>query len=199
MSDLEDRLGGRLSLLDPRRLDKPAKALYDRISETAVTWAEGAGFESKTADGRLIGPFNATLLSPEICGSFLALQKTEETHTTLSERVRQVVILSVGSVWQAPYELYAHSAVARKAGLDEATIRALAADEPSETLGGDERIAREFTRQLVAERRVDGEVYEAARAVFGERGLVDMIVLAGCYQVVCSLLEAFEVPAPKPA
>jgi MFS superfamily sulfate permease-like transporter len=33
-------------------------------------------------------------------------------------------------------------------------------------------------------------------AAFGREGLVPMTFLAGCYQVVCSLLNAFEIPAP---
>jgi hypothetical protein len=37
----------------------------------------------------------------------------------------------VGAVWRAPYELYAHSAVARSAGLPDLVVRALAAGEPS--------------------------------------------------------------------
>ena len=40
--------------------------------------------------------------------------------------MRQVVILAVGSVWRAEYELYAHAAVAANAGLAGDIIQALA-------------------------------------------------------------------------
>src|SRR6202008_1934409 len=52
----------------------------------------------------------------EIATRFLKLQVAEERHTSLDERIRQVVILTVGAVWRAPYELYAHSAVAHHSG-----------------------------------------------------------------------------------
>jgi 4-carboxymuconolactone decarboxylase len=185
-------------LVDPATVEGAQKDLYDKTNANMLPWAEAAPFQSKTTDGRLLGPFNAMLFSPEIGGAFLALQVAEEKHTALSERVRQVVILSVGSVGKAPYELYAHSAVERKAGLSHPAVRALAGGQPSDELTGEERLAQRFTRQLTAERRVEDALYQAASAAFGDKGVVDMIVLAGCYQVVCSVLNAFEVPAPDP-
>ena len=82
---------------------------------TTVPWANGAGFQSMTGDGRLIGPFNPFLLNPAVASKFLDWQFAEQSQTSLSERVRQVVILAVGATWGADYELYAHSAVARYA------------------------------------------------------------------------------------
>ncbi len=190
-------LGGRIPLLEPTTLDDAQKELYDHINAQFVPWADAAGFESKTSDGKLIGPFNPVLWSPKISASFLELQKTEEAHTSISERLRQVVILSVGSVWNAPYELYAHRAVARKAGLLEKTIQALAAGATPEELSKEERLVQQFTLQLTAKRRVDDAVFASALSVFGEKGLVDMITLAGCYMLVCSLLKAFEIPVPN--
>jgi 4-carboxymuconolactone decarboxylase len=94
-----------------------------------------------TDDGRLIGPFNATLLNPSIAGEFLKLQAAEEKYTSLDERVRQVVILAVGAVWHAPYELYSHSAVARHAGLDASDVASLVAGVTPEHLTDAERTA----------------------------------------------------------
>jgi len=76
---------------------------------------------------KFIGPFNAALRSPAVAGAFLELQASEERHTSLSDPVRQVVILAVGAVWAADYEIYAHSAVARHWGVPDDAIRGLAA------------------------------------------------------------------------
>jgi 4-carboxymuconolactone decarboxylase len=142
MSVQSQQLGGRLPLVDPKTMERAQKDLYDRINTIMVPWAEAASFQSKTTNGRLIGPFNAMLFSPEISNAFLALQVAEQKHTSLSERVRQVVILSVGAVWKAPYELYAHSAVGKKAGLSNDAVRALARGQPSDELTNDERLAQ---------------------------------------------------------
>ena len=193
---MAEALGGRLPLLHPVEMDEAQKALHDYIAATVMPWAGAAGFRMGTAEGELIGPFNAVLFSPEIGRSFLALQSEEGRRTSLSERVRQVVILTVGSVWQAPYELYAHIAVARQTGLSDDAVRALAGGDPADGLGHEERVAQRFTRQLAVERRVDDETYRAAESAFGRKGLVDMMMLSGCYHTVCSLLNAFAIPAP---
>jgi len=43
---------------------------------------------------------------------------------------------------------------------------------------------------------VGGDIYTAAREAFGDQGLVEMLVLIGCYLSVCALLNAFTVPVP---
>ena len=197
MSNLEYGLGGRLPLLEPSKLQPKQRDLYGKIDSGVVPLAESAGFSSKDRQGHLIGPFNATLYSPEICGSFLALQKLEEEQTSLSKRTRQVVILTVGAVWDAPYELYAHSAVAAKVGLTVQQIDSLVSGHSPEGLSGDELTAQRFTHQLVSEHAVDGDIYGAAQEVIGDQGLVEMLVLIGCYLSVCALLKAFAIPVPK--
>ena len=193
---MAEGLGGRLPLLTPAEMDDAQKALYDHIAATAKPWAEAAGFRIGGEKGELVGPFNAVLFSPEIGRSFLTLQSDEAKRTSLTERVRQVVILTVGSVWEAPYELYAHAAVAHQVGLSADAVRALARGEPVDGLSHQEAVAQRFTRQLTAERRVDDETFRAAEGAFGRKGLVDMVVLSGCYHTVCSLLNAFTIPAP---
>jgi len=64
-------------------------------------------------------------------------------------------------------------------------------------LNEDELLAHEFTYHIVSEHTVNGVSYAAAREVFGDQGLVEMLVLIGCYLSVCALLNAFAVPAPK--
>ncbi len=198
MSDQTEMLGGRLPLLDPQALSAAQKEVYDRINTTMVPWADNAHFQSKTDGGKLIGPFNPVLFSPGITSRFLDLQDAEAKHSTLSERVRQVVILAVGSVWKSSYELYAHSAVARKAGISEEAIRTLTAGGLPDDLSDQEKIAQRYTRQLSAEHRVDADLYRAAEETFGKQGLVDLAYLAGIYHIICVVLNGFEIPAPEP-
>jgi 4-carboxymuconolactone decarboxylase len=178
-------------------LSEPQQQLFDQMTHSVVPWAERAGFASRTDDGRFIGPFNPALLSPVTGGQFLAFQAAEEQNTSLTPRERQVVILAVGAVWRSDYELYAHSAVARTAGLPAETVRALAAGQMPGDLSAAEQAAGQFARQLTADRRVDQSVYDQARASFGTRGVADMPSLIGAYQTVCGILNAFEIPAPQ--
>ena len=196
MSVQTEMLGGRLPLLDPQALSAPQKKTYDRLNTTWVAWADSVPFQSKTEDGRFIGPFNPILFSPTISSSFLELQEVEQENTSLGQRVRQVVILAVGAVWKANYELYAHSAAARKAGISADAIRTLAAGGLPDDLSDEEKIAQRYARQLSAEHHVDAALYSEAEHAFGQRGLVEITYLTGIYHAVCGLLNAFEIPAP---
>ncbi|MBV9351755.1 MAG: carboxymuconolactone decarboxylase family protein [Mycobacterium sp.] len=152
------------------------------MSATAVPWAQRSGFAATDPDGRLIGPFNPS---------------AEQEHTSRDERVHQVVILTVGAVWQAPYELYAHSAVARHAGLSEAVIAQLAGGAEPDELTDAQTAAHRLARQLSTGHRVDDAVYDHAEQIFGAAGVADITVLAGIYHTVCAILTAFAVPAPS--
>ena len=197
MADDLERLGGRTALLPPDTLTAQQRQVYDTINTTMVPWAEKSGFQAKLPDGRLIGPFNTIMLSPEMAQAFLELQAVEGKSTSLSQRVRQVVILAVGAVWSCDYERYAHAAAAKEAGLSPAAIQALSQGGAAEDLSQEEDVARRFTMALTAEHKVDDALFEETRSAFRDRGIVDIVILAGCYELISSLLNAFQVPMPK--
>jgi 4-carboxymuconolactone decarboxylase len=192
MSARTETLGGRLPLLDPLTLSPAQKATYEHLNNTWIPWANGVPFQSKLDDGRLIGPFNPILFSPAISLSFLALQETEQKDTSLTKRVREVVILAVGSVWKSKYELYAHGAVARKAGIAEDAIRMLTVGDQPDELSEPEKIAQRYALQLSTEHHVGAVLYSEAEQAFGQRGLVEITYLTGIYHIVCAL----EIPVP---
>jgi len=197
MATFEDNLGGRLALLSPDKLDSDQKDLYDQLQDTMVPWAKKSGFQADTYDDRLIGPFNAMLRSPAISKALLGVTATEGKETSLSKKVREVVILTVGAAWQAAYELYAHMIVGQSVGHDAATVQALAAGQKPASLTHEESVAYDFTQRLATRHQLDAELYEQAIVTFGEKGVVDMIYLAGQYMTISGLLNTFAVPAPS--
>ncbi|GCE03447.1 carboxymuconolactone decarboxylase family protein [Dictyobacter aurantiacus] len=197
MSHQPERMGGRLPLLNPATMSAAQKEVYDRLNKTMIQWADRTQFQSKTDDGRLIGPFNPGLYSPGIGTAFLDLHDAEEKYTSLSERVRQVVILAVGAVWESDYELYAHAAAARQAGLSEDAIRTLTTGGLPDDLSEQEKIAQQYARNLSAEHRVNAALYSAAEQAFGKQGVADLTYLVGIYHITCALLNAFDIPAPS--
>ena len=184
--------------MGPEDPSRDQRKVYELIDTQFVPWAEAANFQSKTADGRLIGPFNAALFSPKISSAFLAWQVAEKKHTSLDPRVRQIVILAVGAVWKANFELYAHAAVAWMTGLSDRQISKLSASEPSEDLSDAERIAQQYATQLTTSRRIEDDLFAVAKDAFGLTGLVDIANVIGAYQTVCEILTSFAIPAPEP-
>ncbi len=186
----------RLPLLTPSELDPTQKQVYDKMVQEQVPWATKSGFTAATPDGKLLGPFNALLYGPEVGQSYLDYFTAEKKNTTLSERVHEIVILAVGAAWNSPYELYAHAAVGKSVSLPEEVVQALAAGQMPEDLSVQEKSAYEFAHQLAATHWVDAPTYAQAKAEFGDKGLVDIVMLTGLYLVTCAALNAFEVPVP---
>jgi 4-carboxymuconolactone decarboxylase len=189
-------LGGRLPLADPTSLTSAQRDLFEALKATWEPYANNAGIQVTTEDGRLIGPFNSYLLHPEVATGLSEFKAAEATHTTLPQRVREVVIIVVGAVWAADFELYAHTAVARKAGLSDHAVTTLANGGIPEDLGEQEKIAARVARQLSTRHHVDDELYREAEQAFGRQGLFDIVAVMGRYHTVCAALTLFEVPAP---
>jgi 4-carboxymuconolactone decarboxylase len=138
MNETARPLGGRLPLADPAALAPAQRELYDQLISSWVVFTDKLGIRSTTRDGRLIGPFNALLLHPEVTAKLLEFQAAESANTGLTPTVREVVIIVLGSVYGADYELYAHEIVGRAVGLAEDQVAAL--------VGGDIRRTSASTR-----------------------------------------------------
>jgi len=196
MTESARPLGGRLPLADPAKLAPAQRELYDHLMGTWVVFTDKVGGRSTTEDGRLIGPFNALLLHPEVTAKLLEFQVAESTNTSLSPSVREVVIIVLGYVYDAEYELYAHKLVGRAIGLADDHVVALSAGDIPEDLGEHEKLAARLTHAMATRHHIDDELYQEAESAFGAKGLFDIAAVMGLYHTVCTMLTLFEVPAP---
>ncbi|MEY9886542.1 4-carboxymuconolactone decarboxylase [Catenulispora sp. MAP5-51] len=196
MNETARSLGGRLPLTDPAALAPAQRELYDQLISSWVVFTDKLGIQSTTQDGRLIGPFNALLLHPEVTAKLLEFQAAESANTGLTPTVREVVIIVLGSVYGADYELYAHEIVGRAVGLADDQVAALVGGDIPEDLGEHEKLAARLTRAMATRHHIDEELYRAAESAFGAKGLFDIAAVMGVYHTVCTMLTLFEVPAP---
>lgn len=196
VAEANQGLGGRLPLLMPEQMTDRQRRLYDNLAPAKRTESEHGGFVAVTPQGALIGPFNSYLYVPDISDGYIAWLEAQHEHLPFTPEVREAVILTVGAAWDASFELYAHRAVARSAGLPADTIEALATGAEPNGLSMEARIARDFTQALVIRHEVDGVLYTKAQDIFGDAGLVAMTHLIGLYMSVSAVLKAFQVPAP---
>lgn len=166
-----------------------------------VMWDElGAGPRAGTAvrpEGFLTGPFDVLLRSPEVGRAVAGLGALLRYESELSDRHRELVILTVAARWKAEFAWLRHDVYGRDAGLPEAAIKDIAAGEPEPDFDEDaDRVVHAFVRQLVHTGAADQERYDAAYALLGERPLVELVSLTGYYCLSSMLLNAFHVPLP---
>ena len=90
-----------------------------------------------------------------------------------------------------------HAATARAAGLSAATIAAIAAGRRPARLEADEAVVYEFFNELESARSVGDAMYARTRTVLGERGIVDLVGVAGYYAMLAMLLNVARTPLPR--
>lgn len=190
------KLGGRLPLLSPKELDRQGEKLYGYMVDTKVSWAKKSGFTAALEDGRLIGPFNPFLYSPKTSRALCDWIDADMENSSLSDRARQIIIFTVGVSQGAEYEVYAHTAVGKKAGLKDEEIAAIKTSSEPGGLSDDESAAYQFAHSLSTHKKVDSSTYQLAVNATGEQGVVDMVHLIGLYLTTSAFLNAFEIPAP---
>ncbi|MDQ2814467.1 MAG: alcohol dehydrogenase catalytic domain-containing protein [Actinomycetota bacterium] len=189
-------LGGRLALLRADELNDDQRAVHDQLEMLVGPESRHDGFIAQLDDGRFIGPFNAMLRAPHVTAGFGAWVRAI-AQAGLPDDVRQVVILTVAAAWRADYEIYAHTAAARVAGIPDEAVTAILAGEPPSGVSAAAALAYDLVRGLLHAQDVADPVYGESIRIFGEGGTIAILGLVAQYQLVSSLLVCFRVPAPS--
>ncbi len=146
--------------------------------------------------GGIAGPFNATLRSPEITARSFHLGEHLLFETTIPRRLVEMAVLIRARFSFSQLEWYAHRRAAAEAGLDEAICEALRRGELPAAMADDEAALFDLCVELLRDPAVSDETFERAKAVFGERGVVELAYLVGFYGMISGVLKLAEVGAP---
>ncbi len=155
------------------------------------------GFKSQQEDGALIGPFPAMLHFPEFGRPLWELFTALSRHTTLPKPAHEIAILVTGRALHSRYELYSHERIAESAGLAPAKIATITAGERPGDLSQEEGLAYDIAALLSRGGQLGDTTYKAAVRTFGERGTAELFYLIGCYAMISTLLNGYDVPVPE--
>jgi 4-carboxymuconolactone decarboxylase len=186
----------RVTPLPPAVQSAEQRALYDvivggpRASQTTV-------IPLVDGDGRLLGPFEAMLLSPRLGHAAQALGAALRYGSELTPRIRELAVLAVARHWDSEYERYAHEAIGLVSGLTPGEIAALRDGTALDLADPVERAASDVVHALLESGDLDDEAYAAARGVLGEAGLFELSTLVGYYATLALQLRLFRVRPPN--
>ncbi|GAB4236873.1 MAG: hypothetical protein Kow0032_22310 [Methyloligellaceae bacterium] len=184
----------RLKRLTAAERTPAQQALFERI--TASRGAAHRDQPLADEEGRLAGPFNAMLYAPKIGEAAQELGARLRFHSSLPGRLREAAILTVAQSWRAGYEWCAHAPIARREGVAQSDIEAIGRGEPP-TGDPDLALVHRFVSRLLEDRRVDAETYQAAVALLGEAGVVELVMITGYYCLISATLNSFEIAPPS--
>src|SRR5262244_4350544 len=114
-----------------------------------------------------IGPYSLLLHMPEMAHKLEALRLCLRDEASLSQKLQELVMISVAREMGCAFIWYAHAAAARKAGVRDDVVDAIRERRPLTGLDADEQAAVDFTRELLQTRKVGRPVFDAATARFG--------------------------------
>ncbi|TDH63640.1 carboxymuconolactone decarboxylase family protein [Dankookia rubra] len=146
--------------------------------------------------GRMSGPFNAWLRSPEIADALQNVGAKVRYKSSIPPALNEFAILITAREWTSQYEWYAHHPLAMKAGLPPQVAAELAQGRKPEGMDADTALVWQFCTELHRNHVVSDATYAAARQRFGEQGVVDLIAVSGYYVTVSMTLNVAQVGLP---
>ena len=136
--------------------------------------------------------------SPDIAEPFIDFNDAVRYKISLSDSLRELIILRVGHLCEAAYEIHHHTRISREIGMSEELIAAPKVGASAPGLDTTQRLALSLTDDLLKERRASDVNMAQAIKVFGESGLNEIIMLVGCYVLACMLLRTWGVEIEQP-
>lgn len=163
-----------------------------RVYQAITHGPRGRGpqaFPLRDADGRLRGPFNAMLLSPELGYPLQELGASLRHQGKLSPRARELVILTVANTLNSQFEQQSHEATGRQIGLTDDEITMLRNGDLPELADPAETSALRAARHLLGRTPIGDGTYR--NLDLEPETLFEVITLVGYYALLADLLRVF--------
>jgi 4-carboxymuconolactone decarboxylase len=151
---------------------------------------------SHYAQGESPGGMNALgtmLRHPALAKAFLTFNNHVSVASSLSKRIREILILRIGWLRQSEYEFIQHLVLGARAGLTQAELERvqLGPDAP-----GWDAVDADLMRavdELCADACIREATYARLAAHFDARQLLDLVFTVGCYEVLAMAFKSFAV------
>ena len=142
------------------------------------------------------GPYALLAHMPELAHRVEALRLYIRDQPSPSQKLQELVMITVARELDCVYIWFAHAAAARAAGIRGEIVDAIRDKRPLLGLADDEQTAVDFARELLRNRRVDRATFERALRSFGRRGTLTLTNLVACYAMLAYDMNALELEAP---
>jgi len=113
--------------------------------------------------------------------------------TELDARKREIAILRVAHVTRSKYEWTQHATLARRVGVTDAEIAAIAVDGPVRGLDEEGRLLCRVAEEISRDVRLSDEALRAILDRYGRRQAVELILCCSHFNMVSRILESTRV------
>jgi len=146
--------------------------------------------------GNVRGPFSMLLHSPKLAEKMLAIGNFYRDESVVAGKDRSLAILVGVRERQGAYVWSAQVNAARRAGVREEAIDVIRKKGDAGKLTAEEREIITYAEQLFRKNTVEQAAFDALLKRHGAQWLLELTAGASYYGILCSVVNAFEVPAP---
>lgn len=146
--------------------------------------------------GLVPGPHKIWLVNGSLSKTIVPIGAYYQKQSTLTKAEIEIVTVLTTARWHSAYGTYEHEKIADKLGhIPMMTTEHLIAGVPVEFTDPRQQVVYELASALVQPRIVPVGLYQRAKEVLGDAGLVDVAVLIGWFTMVSMTLNIYDVPA----
>ena len=147
---------------------------------------EAGGFQ-------LLNLYRAVGHCGEVGPAFIRLGNKILFQGKLAPKLRELAILRVGHLAQAPYEYSKHLAIGREAGLSQTQLDAVPDWTGAGCFDAQERAVLAYTDEVSRHYRAQDATFAALEGFLDSEQLVELTVVIGFYEMICRVLEALQI------
>ena len=161
----------RVPYVEREQMDAEGQEIYDRIRRDRNS--DKVGLQ-----------FRAMLHNPKAASYLTSMGAELRFRSAMPENLKEFAICVLAREWNSAIEWTAHAALAARAGVGAASLEAIRTGKPLSGLSGEEQLIARFVQQLLRDKVVPDDTFEAAHELLGLRGVVDLTLTCSYYSAI---------------
>ncbi|NQW24410.1 MAG: hypothetical protein HQ475_13315 [SAR202 cluster bacterium] len=151
----------------------------------------------ETSRGGVARNYAALLNNPEASKAMIGLGTYARYETPLEPRIKALAVLTAAREACGHYVWTVNQPAAKTAGLSDEVIAAIREYRAPAGLDAKDASIVQFMLEILRQHRVSDTTFEAVRAIVGDAGVVDILVVTGYYYSLAHSLQALDVALPE--
>ena len=146
--------------------------------------------------GALISPFVPLLRSPELMDHAQRMGEYLRYRSSIGLRLSELAICITARQWSQQVEWAIHAPIAEREGIAPEALADIAQGRQPSALKADEAVLHAFCTELHHNHGVSDATWQAATALWGEQGVIDLIGVNGYYTFLSMVMNSARTTVP---
>ena len=170
----------RMPELKPEDLDEETRKLGEQIA--------------RNRGGSIRGPWAHMLRNPQLAARAASYSDHFRDGISVPQKLARLAIIMTARHWNAGFVWNAQSPHARSAGISESAIEAIRVKKTPSFADPAETAVYQLFSELHGRQSVSDATYAAAERALGQKGVIEILNVAGFYAIIASIVVTTGVP-----